>query len=112
MQEVKFEDFQKVEIRVGKIIGLEEFLEARKPAYIMEIDFGLEIGVRRSSAQLTELYRPEDLLGRLIVAVVNIPPKRIAGFVSECLVTGFPDEKGRVVLCVPERDVPLGAKLF
>lgn len=112
MQEVTFEEFAKIEIRVGKVIAVYEFPEARKPAYKMEIDFGSEIGIKRSSAQITKHYRPEDLIGKLVVAVVNFPPKRIAGFVSECLVTGFPDENGDVVLCVPDKPVPLGAKLF
>lgn len=101
-----------MELRVGRIIRAEVFAEARKPAYILHVDFGTEIGVRTSSAQLTALYTPEDLVGRLVVGVVNFPKKQIGPLMSECLVTGFANEQGEVVLCVPEREVPLGAKLF
>ncbi len=109
---VTFEDFQRVEMRVGRIIGAEPFPEARKPAYKLRIDFGPEIGIKHSSAQLTILYRPEDLIGRLIVGVVNFPPRRIAGFNSEVLVLGAADAEGAVVLLHPERDLPLGARIF
>lgn len=101
-----------MELRVGRIIRAEVFAEARKPAYILHVDFGTEIGVRTSSAQLTALYTPEDLVGRLVVGVVNFPKKQSGPLMSECLVTGFANEQGEVVLCVPEREVPLGAKLF
>ncbi len=112
MQTISWDDFLKIEIRVGKIVKVENFPEARKPAYKLLIDFGEEIGIKKSSAQITDLYEPEDLLGKLVVAVVNLPKKQIGPFVSECLITGFPDENGKVVLCIPEREVPLGAKLF
>ncbi len=112
MKTITWEDFTRVELRVGRVLRAQGFPQARKPAYILEIDFGPEIGTKKSSAQITELYSPEDLEGRLVVAVVNLPPKQIGPFISECLVTGFPDENGSVVLCTPEREVPLGAKLF
>lgn len=109
---VTFEDFQRVEMRVGRILAAEPFPEARKPAYKLRIDFGPEIGIKHSSAQLTILYRPEELIGRLIVGVVNFPPRRIAGFNSEVLVLGAADAEGAVVLLHPERDLPLGARIF
>jgi len=112
MEEIAFEDFLKVELRVGQVVAAEPFPEARKPAYILHVDFGEAIGLRKSSAQLTDLYAPEDLLGRLVVAVVNFPPKQVGPIRSQCLVTGFHDESGRVALCVPDRPVPLGAKLL
>ncbi|PID76157.1 MAG: tRNA-binding protein [Deltaproteobacteria bacterium] len=90
----------------------EEFPEARKPAYKLTIDFGEKIGIRRSSAQITDLYKTEDLSGKLVVAVVNFPPKQIGPMMSECLVTGFHNSDGHVALCVPEKDVPVGAKLL
>nr|BCX01775.1 MAG: tRNA-binding protein [Bacteroidota bacterium] len=109
---ISWEDFQQVDLRVGRIVRAEPFPEARKPAYRLWIDFGPELGVKTSSAQITDLYRPEELVGRLVVCVVNLPPKQIGPFRSECLLTGFPDEAGRVVLCVPERPVPPGSRLF
>ncbi|MCS7081406.1 MAG: tRNA-binding protein [Bacteroidota bacterium] len=109
---ISWEDFAKVDLRVGRVMRVEAFPEARKPAYKLWVDFGPEIGVKTSSAQITDLYGPEELLGRLVVGVVNLPPKQIGPFRSECLITGFPDESGRVVLCVPERAVPLGSRLF
>jgi tRNA-binding protein len=111
LEEITWEDFTKVELRVGRIVDVQPFPEARKPAWKLTVDFGEEIGVRRSSAQITDLYGPEELLGRLVVAVVNFPKKQIGPFMSECLVTGFHDDDGRVVLCVPDKGVPLGAKL-
>lgn len=111
MNEIAWEDFAKVEIVCGTIVGVHEFPEARKPAYKLTIDFG-PLGVRRSSAQITALYSAADLVGRQVAAVVNFPPKRIGPFMSECLVTGFPDEEGRVVLVCPDRPVPNGSRLF
>ncbi|HJD44943.1 MAG TPA: tRNA-binding protein [Candidatus Paenalcaligenes intestinipullorum] len=112
MTPISWDDFEKVELRVGRIIQAEPFPEARKPAYKLIVDFGPEIGQRKSSAQLTELYTAEELVGKQVVAVLNFPPKQIGSFMSECLVTGFPDEQGQVALCVPEKPVPLGVKLF
>lgn len=112
MQTISWDDFTRVEIRVGRIVEASVFAEARKPAYVLRVDFGEEIGIRKSSAQITKLYRPEELVGRLVVAVVNFPAKQIGPLMSECLVTGFHDESGEVVLCVPDRSVPLGARLL
>ena len=111
MRDITWDEFSQVELRVGRVVSAEPFPEARKPAYILHVDFGPDIGVRKSSAQLTDLYQVEALLGRLVVAVLNFPPKQIGPLMSECLVTGFHDEHGRVALCVPDRPVPLGAKL-
>ena len=112
MQTIDWDDFMKVELRVGRVLSARVFAEARKPAYVLEIDFGPEVGVRRSSAQITALYQPEALVGRLVGGVVNFPPKQIGPMRSECLVTGFHDEQGRVALCVPDRDVPPGTRLL
>lgn len=109
---ITFDDFLRVELRVGRIVHAETFAAARKPAYLLEVDFGSAIGVRRSSAQITDRYTPEELVGKLVVGVVNLPPKRIGPVVSECLITGFHDDGGRVVLCVPEEAVPVGTKLL
>jgi tRNA-binding protein len=108
---ISWEEFEKVELRVGRVLTARVFPEARKPAYILEIDFGEEIGIKKSSAQITDLYTVDELPGTLVVAVVNFPRKQIGPFMSECLVTGFHDDEGRVVLCRPESDVPLGSKL-
>jgi tRNA-binding protein len=112
MNPIDFADFLKVELRVGKVLSAEKFPEAKKAAYILTIDFGPEIGIKKSSAQLTGLYEPDDLVGRQVVAVVNFPPKQIGPVMSECLVTGFHDAEGRVALCVPDKPVPLGTKLM
>jgi tRNA-binding protein len=109
---IAFADFEKVEMRVGRITRADTFPEARKPAYKLEIDFGPEIGLRRSSAQLTTRYRREELEGRLVVAVVNFPPRQIGPYMSEVLTLGVPDAKGDVVLLVPEKDVPPGGRVF
>ncbi|HQV93759.1 MAG TPA: tRNA-binding protein [Anaerolineales bacterium] len=112
MQTITWDEFTKVELRVGRVISAKSFPEARKPAYILEVDFGEELGIKKSSAQLTALYKPEELVGRLVVAVVNFPKKQIGPFMSECLVTGFHNENGEVALCVPDKPVPLGSKLL
>jgi tRNA-binding protein len=112
LEEIDWNDFTKVELRVGRVINAEPFPEARKPAYKLLIDFGEEIGIKKSSAQITNLYQPQELLNKLVVAVVNFPTKQIGPFVSECLVTGFHNENGEVALCVPDKPVPLGTKLL
>ena len=112
LDEIAWNDFTKVELRVGRVINAEPFPEARKPAYKLLIDFGEEIGIKKSSAQITNLYQPQELVNKLVVAVVNFPKKQIGPFVSECLVTGFHNESGEVVLCVPDKPVPLGTKLL
>lgn len=109
---ISYEDFSKVDIRVGKIIKVEDFPEARKPAYKLEIDFGSEIGIEKSSAQIVDLYNKDQLLGSLVLGVVNFPPKQIGPFVSECLTLGVPDDLGRVVLVRPDKDATIGGKLF
>ena len=111
-ERISLADFEKVDIRVGRIVAVDAFPEARKPAYKLMIDFGPDIGVRKSSAQLTLRYQPGDLNGRLVLAVVNFPPRQIGPFKSEVLTLGVPDEEGAVVLIAPERDVPLGARMF
>ncbi len=107
---ITWQDFEKVEMRVGRVVAVDDFPEARKPSYKLTIDFGPEIGTKRSSAQITKLYKKEGLIGRLVVCVINFPPKQIANFHSECLTTGFVTDKG-VVLLEPEQDVPLGCKV-
>jgi tRNA-binding protein len=109
---ITFADFERVDIRVGRIVRAEPFPEARKPAYRLRIDFGPAIGERTSSAQLTARYRAADLEGRRVLAVVNFPPRQIGPFMSEVLTLGVPDDEGHVVLIVPDADVPLGGRLF
>ncbi len=111
MQPIDWNDFEKVELRVGTIVAVDEFPEARKPAYKLHIDFGEDIGLRKSSAQITDLYDREELVGSQIVAVVNFPAKQIGPMRSECLVTGFHREDGAVVLARPDSAVPNGARL-
>ena len=109
--EIDWNDFQKVELRVGTILGCEAFPQARKPAFILRVDFGEEVGIRKSSAQITDLYDPESLVGKQVVAVVNFPPKQIGPIQSQCLVTGFYRDDGSVVLAVPDKAVANGARL-
>ena len=109
---LSWDAFMRVDLRVGRIVEARTFPEARQPAYVLRVDFGPEIGVLKSSARITDLYEPEDLPGRLVVAVVNFPPRQIGPLMSQCLVTGFHDDQGRVALCVPDREVPLGARLL
>jgi tRNA-binding protein len=109
---ISFDDFQKVDIRVGTILEARVFPEARRPAYILTIDFGPEIGVKKSSAQITTHYTPEGLVGRQIAAVVNFPPKQIGPIQSQVLTLGFGDEQGQVVLIAPDRSVPNGSRMY
>jgi len=109
---ISFDEFLKVDIRVGRIIAAETFPQARKPAYKLTIDFGSEIGTKRSSAQITTHYTPEELIGRQVMAVVNFPPRQIGPFMSEVLTLGVPDESGEVVLIGPGQDVPVGGRLY
>lgn len=106
------DDFHKLDIRVGKILEAEDFPEARKPAFKLRIDFGTEIGIKVSSVQITENYTKEELKGRLVLAVTNFPPRKIASFNSEVLTLGIPDDNGNVMLVKPDKDVPLGGKLY
>ena len=112
MQQIQWSDFERVELRVGTILEVLDFTEARKPDWKLRVDFGPEIGIRQSSAQIVALYGKEDLVGRQVLGVVNFPVKQIGPFRSEVLVTGFHDEQGRVVLAMPERQVPNGTKLL
>ena len=109
---ISWDDFARVDMRVGCIVAAEVFAQARKPAYLLQVDFGPALGIKKSSAQITHHYTPEGLIGKRVVAVINFPKKQIGPVMSECLVTGFPDENGHVVLCVPDQRVPLGAQLF
>lgn len=109
---IEYQDFEKVDIRVGEIVQVDEFPEAKKPAYKLMIDFGPEIGMKKSSAQITKHYTKEELIGRQVVGVVNFLPKQIGPFISEVLTLGVPDENGDVVLLCPTSDVPNGGKMF
>jgi tRNA-binding protein len=109
---LSYEEFERVDIRVGRIVDVQDFPEARKPAYKLQIDFGLEMGIRKSSAQATKHYAKADLVNRLVIAVVNFPPKQIGPYMSEVLTLGVPDGEGGMVLLVPERDVPPGGRMY
>ena len=109
---IDFAQFLAVDIRVGRVLAAEPLRDARKPAYVLTVDFGDIIGVKKSSAQITEHYAPEELPGRLVAAVVNFPPRQIGKIMSEVLTLGFPDASGAVVLFAPDREVPLGSRLF
>ncbi len=109
---ISWDDFSKVDIRVGRIVAADPYPEARRPAYKLTVDFGPELGLKRSSAQLTVHYTPETLVGRHVAAVVNFPKKQIGKVLSEILVLGFPDENGAVVLITPDQAVPLGGRMF
>ena len=111
MAEITFDDFMKVDIRVGTVVKSEPFPEARKPAIKMWVDFGPELGERKTSAQVTVHYEPETLVGRQVMAVVIFPPRQLGPFMSEVLVLGFPDEDGAIVLATPDKDVPTGGRL-
>ncbi len=111
MSTITFDDFMKVDIRIGTVVEVSEFPEARKPAYKLKIDFGDDIGIRKTSAQITVLYTPEDLMGRKVAAVVNFPPRQIGPFMSEVLTLGFADEDGNVVLVGIDKDAPDGSRL-
>ncbi len=111
MNLIDWNDFTKVELRVGRVLSAQPLPKARNPAYVLQVDFGSEIGVKKSSAQITQHYSPEALVGKLVVAVTNFPPKQIGSLMSECLVTGFHDENGAVRLCVPDGEIPLGTRL-
>lgn len=106
------EDFEKVDIRVGRVVKVEDFPEARKPSFKLQINFGKELGIKKSCAQLPQNYKKEELEGKLVAAVVNFPLRQIGPAVSEVLTLGFPDEEGNAVLIMPTKDVPLGGRLF
>ncbi|MEK9167775.1 MAG: tRNA-binding protein [Patescibacteria group bacterium] len=109
---IEYRDFEKVDVRVGCIVDVQDFPEARKPAYKLTIDFGSEVGEKKSSVQITTHYKKEELVGKQVIGVVNFPPRQIGPFMSEVLTLGVPDGKGGVVLLIPTQEVPLGGKMF
>lgn len=109
---IEWEDFEKIDLRVGRVVEVKRFEAARHPAYVLIVDLGSEIGRLKSSARITDLYTEEDLVGKLVVGVVNFPDKQVGSMMSECLITGFADAAGKVALCTPDKSVPLGARLF
>ena len=109
---IEYADFEKVDIRVGRIVDVQDFPEARKPAYKLWVDFGAELGVKKTSAQVTQNYAHDTLKGKLVAAVVNFPPRQIGKYMSEILVLGFPDADGNVTLFSPDKDIPLGGRLY
>lgn len=109
---ISYDDFEKVDIRVGRIVDVQDFPEARRPAYKLQVDFGPELGIKKTSAQVTQNYSHDELNGKLVAAVVNFPPKQIGKYMSEILVLGFPDTDGNVTLISPDKDVPLGGRLY
>jgi len=111
MKEIKWSDFENIQIVTGTIISAKEFTEAKKQAYILEIDFGNEIGIKRSSAQIKDLYKADELIGKQIIAVINLPAKQIGPFMSECLITGFVQDDNSVILAIPDKIVENGLKL-
>lgn len=110
--QASFADFEKLDIRAGRIVQVEDFPEARRPAYKIHVDFGPGLGVKKTSAQVTQNYMPDALLGKIVAAVVNFPPKQVGKFMSEILILGFPDSNGNVTLIGPDKDVPLGGRLY
>ena len=110
-QHITWQDFQQVELRVGRVLSAQPLPKARNPAFVLQVDFGADIGIKKSSAQITTHYAAEALVGKLVVAVTNFQPKQIGSVMSECLVTGFHDANGAVRLCVPDGEVPLGTRL-
>lgn len=110
--QIDYQDFEKVDVRVGRIVDVQDFPEARKPAYKIWVDFGDGLGIKKTSAQVTQNYTPDTLKGKLVAAVVNFPPRQIGKYMSEILVLGFPDADGNVTLVSPDKDVPLGGRLF
>lgn len=109
---INYTDFERIDVRVGRIVDVQDFPEARRPAYKLQVDFGPDLGIKKTSAQVTQNYSHEDLKGRLVAAVVNFPPKQIGKYMSEILVLGFPDANGNVTLVAPDKDVPLGGRLY
>lgn len=110
--QIDYSDFEKLDVRVGRIVDVQDFPEARKPAYKLWVDFGPDLGVKKTSAQVTQNYTHETLKGKLVAAVVNFPPRQIGKYMSEILVLGFPDAQGNVTLISPDKDVPLGGRLY